>query len=237
MDMQFDEDSQTYTCSEKRGPRRFGKTEIIHIAIATLALTVAFTLLFSGIRYSNPQFEEIFFRHYLGDAWIAGLFGMMLVLVILSFVGHEFGHKFVAQDMGCWSEFRAYPLGLILTIATSAFGFIIALPGAVYISGSVNDSQNGKISIAGPLVNITLAAIGIAGCALLNGEPVMIFFYLLLSLNAALAVFNMLPFPPLDGYKILRWNTGIWIAVIAIAAIEFATVLLGLLGDLYVSWV
>lgn len=236
MDLEFDPDTQTYTASPKGRRRRFGKTEIVHILIATVVLTAAFTLLYSGIRYSEPQFEEVFFRHYLGDSWMAGLFGLMFAIVVLSFVGHEMGHKFVAQDLGCWSEFRIYPTGLLLTLVTSIFGFIVALPGAVYIRGRISDEDNGRISIAGPLVNIVLGAIGIVGCLVFNGEPILIFFYLLLSLNASLAVFNMVPFPPLDGYKILRWNTGIWAATIAIAAIEFLCLFLGLLGDLYVSW-
>ena len=48
--------------------------------------------------------------------------------------------------------------GLILAIVTAAFGFVFAAPGAVYIQGEyISKEENGKISIAGPLINIGLA--------------------------------------------------------------------------------
>ena len=210
------------------GKPRFSKREVRDIVIAVVVLALAFTIL-----YRNSNFLLGFFQYHLGNEMkYVGLFGLSILLVVVSFLFHEFGHKFVAQKFGLWSEFRMWPAGLALTLITSLFGFLFASPGAVVISGNVDKERNGKISIAGPVVNMVLAAIGVIGCVFVNGTPWVILFYLLGSLNAFLALFNMLPIPPLDGSKILPWRIEVWIAGIAIAGIEVYAMMFGL-GDLY----
>lgn len=199
--------------------QRFSRIEIRDIVISTIVLAVAFMIMF----YRSGSIRN-YFEYYFGESgWAVAMFGVMLLLVALSFVGHELGHKFVAQNFGCWSEYRMYPAGLALAVVMSVVGFLIAAPGAVYIKGVQNEEQNGKISIAGPLVNIVLAVIGIAGCLLCNHSALVIPFYFLMSLNGSLALFNMLPIPPLDGSKILRWNAPIYIVTLVIAALLFGS--------------
>lgn len=77
------------------------------------------------------------------------------------------------------------------------------------------DLANVMVSIAGILANILIASIGfvILKVLLMTGagasipesiqEPLGIFLRDLLIMNISLAVFNLLPFPPLDGSKIL----------------------------------
>lgn len=77
------------------------------------------------------------------------------------------------------------------------------------------DLANVMVSIAGILANILLATIAfIVIKVLLNmgyfhagsdglQEPVALFLDRMLSMNISLAVFNLLPFPPLDGSKVL----------------------------------
>src|SRR5438270_3763983 len=79
------------------------------------------------------------------------------------------------------------------------------------------DLANVMVSIAGILANMTIAAVtlilikiyqytslsapgGLLGSA---REPVELFLRYSLIMNASLAVFNLLPFPPLDGSKVL----------------------------------
>ena len=79
------------------------------------------------------------------------------------------------------------------------------------------DTANVMVSIAGILANLTIAAVtliivkviqhtgmvGHGGLLEPVSEPVELFLYYSLMLNASLAVFNLLPFPPLDGSKVL----------------------------------
>jgi Zn-dependent protease len=79
------------------------------------------------------------------------------------------------------------------------------------------DVANVMVSVAGILANLTIAAatlvvvkvIQYTGAAAPGGllapvsEPVGLFLEFSLMMNASLAVFNLLPFPPLDGSKVL----------------------------------
>ncbi len=210
------------------GRPRFSRKEIIDILISVAVLSVAFTILYRG----NDSFLN-YFEYKLGDSMkYLGLFGMCLVLVVVSFLFHEFGHKFVAQKHGMWSEFRMWPAGLFLTLVTSFIGFLFAAPGAVMIAGNVDRDTNGKISIAGPAVNLVMGAIGLIGCFTINHSGWVIFFLMLANLNGFLAIFNLLPIPPLDGSKVLPWNKFIWAGAIVLAVLEILTVRFWL-PDLY----
>ena len=205
-------------------PKRFSQIELRDIAVSILALSLAFLLMFR-----STDFVTAYFKFYLGDLWAAGMFGMMVLIVVLSFFTHELGHKFTAQRMGLWSEYRMFPMGLIIAVLMSMFGFLFAAPGVVYIRGFVDTEQDGKISMAGPATNIVLAVVGLAIAMALNGQPLMVPFYLLFILNASLALFNLLPFGILDGAKILRWNTAVWTLMIIIAGVLFGLRMFGLL--------
>ncbi|WP_211259700.1 site-2 protease family protein, partial [Thermococcus celericrescens] len=41
------------------------------------------------------------------------------------------------------------------------------------------------------------------------------------TVNLWLAFFNLLPFPPLDGSKVVRWNAGYWAVSIGVAYLLF----------------
>ncbi len=78
------------------------------------------------------------------------------------------------------------------------------------------DLANVMVSIAGILANLVIACIGFVllkvlmrtglGTSIPDSliEPISLFLLRLLTMNVSLAVFNLLPFPPLDGSKILE---------------------------------
>ena len=143
----------------------------------------------------------------------------------LGFVLHELAHKFVAQHYGCIAEFRAFDKMLYLAVGLAAvIGWIFAAPGAVMIAGRISKNKYGKVSLAGPMVNIVFALIFMGFSFLFVGEfvgKIIAFGFLI---NAWLALFNMLPVWVLDGKKVLSWNKTVYFITLGIC---IALVVLG----------
>jgi len=187
--------------------------------VAWLALGVAFTIAITSRGFGSTSFSDL-----------TSAFGISLATVGSGFVLHELSHKFVAQRYGFWAEFRVWPMGLVLALVTSFIGFIFAAPGATYISGmNISQSQNGKISLVGPLTNI---AVAVAFLPLVIFSPGLPAFWVDLgsegfSINIFLALFNLLPVPPLDGSKVFSWSKLNWAAVFVPLALIFVYLFFG----------
>ena len=139
-------------------------------------------------------------------------FAIASLTVGLGFIAHELSHRYFARKFGKHAEFRANNTMLLLAIIMSFFGFIIAAPGAVMISGFVNKKQSGIISSAGPAANLVLAIIF---TPLIFVIPVIAFYGLMI--NAWLAAFNLIPFRGFDGRKVLDWSKPAYFVLLGIA--------------------
>ena len=194
---------------------KFTSSEVRDLIIAFLVISLCFAIANAG-RNMNA---------------ILTLLPYIMVGVGTGFILHELGHKLVSMKYGYWAEFKLWPQGLIFALITSFFGFVFAAPGAVYTYADyMTDEINGRISIAGPVVNIVLALLFLIVATLVyrsafNSQTSLLIYQICAlgySINSFLALFNLLPIGNLDGSKVLRWNAGIWIAIIAIAGIMTA---------------
>lgn len=197
----------------------FTKEEIKDILISVGVLTLLYAL--SVTRPMGWSYESLVL--FIPISFIA---------VGLGFILHEMGHKIVAQKFGFFSEYRKWNYGLILGFITAFSGFMFFAPGAVYFGSygrMVTPEENGKISIAGPIVNIILAIIFLALTMflrpMLTYDNFNIMYLVILTtilafkLNSFLALFNLIPIPPLDGSKVIQWNLPIYIVTIVIAGV------------------
>ena len=182
------------------------KEEIIDLIKACIAISIAFAIALNN-PFDNPL--NLFFQNLLISAIAVG-FGFLL---------HELAHKVVAQRYGCWAEFRSWDLMLLVAIAISFTGFIFAAPGAVFISGLVGIPRNGRISVAGPITNLVLAIFFLILLIVSSNSLVISIAQYGISVNTWLAIFNMLPFGPLDGKKVFLWNKTVYFVVLGTAVL------------------
>jgi len=178
--------------------------ELKDMVIAAAALSLAFFVLMS---------KNVLFSGKISIDSILLYAGIAVVSVATGFILHELAHRAIAKKFGCHAEFRLWNFGLLLAIFTAFLGFLFAAPGAVYIYGeNISRKQNGLISIAGPITNIVVGIIlfAISIVFFANNQFFELIFRAAASLNFGLAFFNMIPFPPLDGSKVITWNPLIW---------------------------
>ncbi len=171
---------------------------------AWAAISFAFAIAFGG-GISALALDSRFIFTFL----VAGL------TVGIGFIAHELSHKLLAIKYGCWAEFRSFDQMLMLAIFFSFFGFILAAPGGVMIKGRITPAQNGKVSAAGILANIVVAAAFLSLAFILPFAAIKMISVYGVVINSWLALFNLLPFLNFDGKKVLAWNKFAYGALIA----------------------
>lgn len=179
---------------------RFSGRELVDLAAAWVALGVAFS---------------IFFVRGLAVGEVVAFLPASLATVGVAFLLHELAHKVVAVRYGQIAEFRADYGMLFVAVMSALAGFIFAAPGAVHHRGRITPRENGIISLAGPVTNLLLL-VPFAALALSGADPAVGGYTvgtLGVGINGFLAAFNMIPYGPLDGKTVLRWNKAAYLAV------------------------
>ena len=149
-----------------------------------------------------------------------------VVTLVPAIVLHELAHGVVADRLGDTTPRlagrltlnpvkHADPFGTVilpgLLLLTRLFGgeapvFGYAKPMPVNTSNMRNpDRKLMVIALAGPVTNLVLATVGALVFRVVGIEagPLTSFLLIWISLNVLLAVFNIMPIPPLDGSKVV----------------------------------
>lgn len=186
------------------------RREVWDLGLAWLALTLAVTFLFTR-PVNNPT------------AFRPGVFLPVFVVSFLTagagFLLHELAHKVVAQRLGYWAEFRASYDWLVIAVVSGLVGFLFAAPGAVQIRGhGLTNRDSGVIAVAGPLTNLALFLVFFLVSLLFAGGLAGYVAGFGTFINAFLAAFNLLPFGPLDGAKVMRWSKPVFAVTFLVSA-------------------
>lgn len=150
-------------------------------------------------------------------------FTIVSLAATIGVIPHELAHRWSARKMNCYSRYVLDPFGLIITLITAIpyIPFKIIMPGYTVIVPQTHDPVylkkiNGLVSYFGPLTNICIASFSLITYTLLLKylyEYNILSIFLITSswLNSWIALFNLLPIPPLDGSKIISWKPHVWI--------------------------
>lgn len=156
---------------------------------------------------------------------------ILFVLLIASISVHEWAHAWVADKLGdplprmqgrVTLDPRSHidPIGtlllpLIMIFANPGFSIIgWGKPVQVSLPNQTTKKRDDLlITIAGPLSNLGIAIICSVGFGVVHryaslGEPFLILFFQVVTLNGMLFLFNLIPVPPLDGSHILKHVVG-----------------------------
>jgi Zn-dependent protease len=148
-----------------------------------------------------------------------------LVVLLYSAILHEIAHGFVADHFGdptarISGRLTLDPRPHIDPLMSIALPLLLIISGSPIIFGAAKpvpvdpfNLRDGRkdlalVSLAGPLTNILIAIAASLIFKILEIIPVLFpsfigqFLYITVQYNLLLAVFNMIPLPPLDGSKI-----------------------------------
>ncbi|MGL4572331.1 MAG: site-2 protease family protein [Clostridium sp.] len=150
---------------------------------------------------------------------------LMIPAILIGFTFHEYAHAKMADKLGDKTpRFQGRlnlnpinhidPIGMLMILFV---GIGWAKPVQVNPSAFKNQYKDDlKVSLAGPLANLAVAFFGgilvfiimvLANYGILRGTLFQILFSIsmqIISINAMLFVFNLLPLPGLDGFSIFR---------------------------------
>lgn len=183
----------------------FSPKEMRDLALSVLAIAFIFSYVYNG---RNLTYTFL-------------TYPVFVVIVIFSFLVHELAHRYVGRKFKCVAYYEMNSLHLLFSLVISLVtGFVLLLPGHVvikpfkfgrwgYRDSHVSMTEIGLISYVGPATNLALGLF----FRLFSGNV----FYILSFINAWLAFFNLIPFKPLDGSKILYWRQNVWWISIIIA--------------------
>ena len=202
---------------------RFSTRELGDFGVAWVALGVAFT--FFILSTVSRRFSPLRLLDAAGSGVVLRVFVVSMLTVGVAFLLHELAHKLVAVRFGQVAEFRADYTMLALAVGAGLAGFLFAAPGAVHHRGRVTPREQGLIAVAGPVTNLLLLP-AFAPLYLFAGGFLGEVGQLGITINAALAAFNMLPFGPLDGRTVRAWSTAAFAAAFVASAVAAAVAIL-----------
>ena len=178
----------------------FSHKELKHIGVAA-ALVI-------GIGFSIGLYGNILGG--FSPQWTWSVMAVFAVIMTASFLAHEIGHKIMGQKKGLWAEFRLTTWGSVLTLVSVFLPFKMISPGAMMLAGQPNGDEIVKISIAGPAINLIFSSTLLGVALALPASLFVNMLFFAAYINAFMAVFNLIPFGILDGYKIFSFNKKLW---------------------------
>jgi Zn-dependent protease len=151
---------------------------------------------------------------------------LIAIFLLIAFPVHEFFHAYAAYRLGdgtakMFGRLTLNPVahfdplgGLLLIVSVLSSGFVFGWAKPTPVNPSnLRDRRNGEVivALAGPASNLVMACLAAFAFRVLDATGIgqqmpflvteVLFYFVLF--NILLAIFNMIPIPPLDGSTLL----------------------------------
>lgn len=197
------------------------RDEIEGIAISAAALTAGFTVLYFWTAGGGVG-------PIIAGSVVTG------VLVAVSFIPHVMAHRLTARSMDAYAEYELWLPGAAVAVLTGFLGFVFAATGGIKTYTRTGERYGlmvpeldvkmiGYMALAGPLINISLSVLFAFAATTATVPTVADVNVLELGsrINSFIALATLVPVYPMDGYKVLRFSTRMWLLTIGMAVLSF----------------
>jgi hypothetical protein len=199
------------TDAAKRRHRMSGKIlgirarEVVSVMAAAFVLGVAMSWTYAG-----PTADFL---------WLMVLNTFICVFAGLS---HEAIHWVAGRLLGIETEYRFWLSGSVGTLFTAFLGNSFGLQG--FLLDEVKEgTPRWKVGVM-KLTSPVFSALIMVSFAAANFLFPHVVFQMVYSIAAVLAMVEILPFKPMDGYDVRRWNVFIWLVSFLVISTLFAFV-------------
>ena len=144
------------------------------------------------------------------------LFFAVCITVVVSICVHELSHGIVAVWLGDRTPIETGHMTLNPVVHMGLMSFVLLLVAGIAWGSMPVDPRRLRgrygpalVALAGPVSNVLMAAIALTAFALnppadlLDPSPIQFLLWIFGVVNIALAIFNLIPVPPLDGSRVL----------------------------------
>ncbi len=191
--------------------------EIKELIYSAIILGIAFNIAIFG--RENP-FEFVLQWQFLF------YFVPTFVVVLISLAGKEISQKVFARQTECFVRYEMWTPGAVVALLSSFLGFVVAAVGGVKASADYRKRYGRWV------VNVTAQQLGLISMIGVGAYLFIGIFFLLLEplipivlmgrnlmtvafeINILLAIFSLIPLKPLDGEKLIVWNTYLWFVMV-----------------------
>jgi Zn-dependent protease len=138
------------------------------------------------------------------------IIAMYFVIAGIATVAHEIGHRIVAHKYKIKTEFKFWGMGTAIMLFTSwLFGTVFSEPARTLVdAGEAKETDIALMLLTGPAVSVLFALLFLP-LVLLGGIFVTV-GTIGFSMNLLNGLYELMPFKPMDGKDVYKWNKVWW---------------------------